>query len=95
MKTAIIHEWFETAAGSEKVVEQFLRTFPSSDVYALVDFLPEAQRSVLCGKSVNTSFIQNLPFAKKLFRNFLPLMPTSTINLPKKEAALPRRIELN
>lgn len=74
-KVAIVHEWLTTHAGSEKVVEQMLQIYPQADLYSLVDFLPDALRSFIQGKSVNTSFIQNLPFAQKHFRNYLPLMP--------------------
>ncbi len=74
-KIAIIHEWLTSHAGSEKVVEQILNIYPHADLYSLVDFLPPNQRSFLQHKSVKTSFIQNLPFAKHSFRNYLPLMP--------------------
>ncbi len=75
MKTAIVHEWFSTYAGSERVVEQMLQLYPDADLYALVDFLPEKERGFLEGRSVSTSFIQRLPFARRRFRGYLPLMP--------------------
>ncbi len=74
-KIAIVHEWFTSHAGSEKVVEQILRVYPNADLYSLVDFLPQPQRDFIQHKSVTTSFIQSLPFAQKHFRNYLPLMP--------------------
>ena len=74
-KIAIVHEWFTSHAGSEKVVEQILRVYPNADLYSLVDFLSPAQREFISHKPVTTSFIQSLPFAKKHFRNYLPLMP--------------------
>ncbi|MEL6352517.1 MAG: glycosyltransferase [Cyanobacteria bacterium J06627_28] len=74
-KIAIVHEWFTTHAGSEKVVEQILNVYPHADLYSLVDFLPRDQRAFIQNKVVNTSFIQTLPLAKKAFRNYLPLMP--------------------
>jgi glycosyltransferase involved in cell wall biosynthesis len=75
MKIAIIHEWFVTYAGSERVVEQMLACFPEADIYSLVDFLPEKDRGFLQGKHVVTSFIQHLPKARSHFRSYLPLMP--------------------
>lgn len=75
MKIAIVHEWLTSHAGSEKVVEQILQIFPEADVFSLVDFLPEPMRGFLLGKSVHTSFIQNLPWAKEAFRQYLALMP--------------------
>lgn len=75
-KIAIVHEWFVTYAGSEKVVEQLLHGFPNADVFALFDFMPENERGFLQGRSVETSFLQNFPFInKKNYRLFLPLMP--------------------
>ena len=81
MKFAIIHEWFESLAGSERVTEQLLRTFPTADLYALVDFLSDKDRGSLQNKSVHTSFIQRLPFARKRFRDYLPLMPSAVEQL--------------
>ncbi|MFK8183288.1 MAG: glycosyltransferase family 4 protein [Phormidesmis sp.] len=76
-RIAIVHEWLTSHAGSEKVVEQILRIYPNADVYSLVDFLPEELRFFIQHKSVNTSFIQNLPFARRHFRSYLPLMPVA------------------
>lgn len=75
MKVAIVHEWFASYAGSERVVEQMLACFPKADLYSLVDFLPADSRTFIQNKPVLTSFIQNLPFAQTKFRNYLPLMP--------------------
>jgi glycosyltransferase involved in cell wall biosynthesis len=75
MKVAIVHEWFDTYAGSERVVEQLLEIFPEANLYSVVDFLPSNKRSFIMNKVVTTSFIQRLPFAKKKFRQYLPLMP--------------------
>lgn len=74
-KIAIVHDWLEVYAGAEKVLEQLLQLWPSADVFALVDFLPEKHRGFLQGREVQTSFIQRLPFARTKFRNYLPLMP--------------------
>lgn len=75
LKIAIVHEWFDVYAGSEKVVEEILKIFPESDLYSLVDFVEDKNRGFILNKSINTSFIQRLPFSKKKFRNYLPLMP--------------------
>lgn len=75
MKVAIVHEWLTTYAGSEKVVEQMLEVYPEADVFVMVDFLPEKDRGFLKGRKVRTSFLQNMPFAKKKYRQYLPLMP--------------------
>ncbi|MCM2370993.1 glycosyltransferase [Aporhodopirellula aestuarii] len=72
---AIIHEWLATYAGSERVVEQMLREYPDSDLYAVADILPAEERKFLRGKVPTTTFIQKLPFLRKFLRHYLPLMP--------------------
>lgn len=76
MKVAIIHEWFTTIAGSEKVVEQVLQVFPQADVF-VVYADPETVRNThfLQGRRVESSFIGSLPRANKSYRSYLPLMP--------------------
>lgn len=75
MKVAIAHEWFDTYAGSERVVEQLLNLYTDADLFSLVDFLAPQERSFIHHKAVTTSFIQRLPMARKHFRQYLPLMP--------------------
>jgi glycosyltransferase involved in cell wall biosynthesis len=75
MKVAIVHEWLESYAGSERVVEQLLELFPTADLFAVCDFLPRGERGFLQGKVPVTSFIQRLPRAERWFRYYLGLMP--------------------
>lgn len=75
LRIAIVHEWFANYAGSERVVEQILNLFPKADLFAVVDFLEDSKREFIQNKKVTTTFIQNLPFAKTKFRQYLPLMP--------------------
>lgn len=74
-RVAVVHEWFASYAGSEKVVEHILDIYPDADLFAVVDFLPAGQRGFIRDKPVTTSFIQKLPFARTKFRSYLPLMP--------------------
>lgn len=76
MKKALVHEWYEVAAGSEKCIESFTNIWDDFDHFSLVDFLSDDDRTrLLKGKHAKTSFIQKLPFAKTSFRNYLPLFP--------------------
>lgn len=75
MKIAIVCEWLVTYAGSERLLEQILQCFPDADLFAVVDFIPPDQRVFLQNKTVKTTFIQKIPFAKSRYRAFLPLMP--------------------
>jgi glycosyltransferase involved in cell wall biosynthesis len=74
-RIAIVHEWLETYAGSERVLEQLLICFPQADLFAVADFLPESQRGFLQNKKIRTSFIQRMPLSRRVFRNYLGLMP--------------------
>ena len=77
MKIALVHDWLVNYAGSERVLEQIIEIYPSADLFSLVDFLPAAagERNFIHDKTVRTSFIQKMPFAKKKYRSYLPLMP--------------------
>ncbi len=75
MRVAIIHDWLVTKAGAEAVLEQILLIYPGADVYTIVNFLDAEQSKLLNGSRCTTSFIQKLPFAKKKYRAYLPLMP--------------------
>ena len=81
-KIAIVHEWFTTYAGSEKVVEQILHVFPQADLFGLVDFIPANSRAFMLDKPVSTSFLQNFPFInEKNYRQYLPFMPLAVEQL--------------
>lgn len=75
MRVAIVCDWLVVYAGAERVLEQILKIYPNADLFCLVDFLPEDQRDFIMQKETHTSFIQNLPRAKKSYRSYLPLMP--------------------
>jgi len=74
MKIAFVHEFLSAYAGSEKVLEQMLLEYPDADIFAVAG-LPKEERAFLKDYDVKTSFIQNLPFAKTKFRNYISLMP--------------------
>jgi glycosyltransferase involved in cell wall biosynthesis len=75
LKTAVIHDWLVTYGGADRVLEQIVACFPGADLFSLVDFLPPGERGFIRNKPVQTSFFQNLPFARRAFRNYFPLMP--------------------
>lgn len=74
MKIAVVHEWLSVYGGSEKVTETIINILPECDVYALVydeQAMPESFKQY----NVKTTFIQNLPFSKKYYKMYLPIMP--------------------
>lgn len=80
-KIAIVHEWLVDHSGSEKVLEQMLQVFPEADLFSMVEFLPDDLKPFIQHKKVTTSFIQKLPFARKHYRSYLPLMPLAVEQL--------------
>lgn len=77
MKVALVHDWLDTWAGTESVLEQVSALFPAAPIHALVDFLPQAQRQRLSGHPIHVSFLQHLPLARRGFRRLLPLFPAA------------------
>jgi glycosyltransferase involved in cell wall biosynthesis len=75
LRVAIVHDWLSVAGGAERVLEQVINVLPHADLFSLVDFLPDADRGFLRGKTVRTSFIQKMPFARRKYRLYLPIMP--------------------
>ena len=75
IKVAVIHDWLVTYAGAERVLEQILLLYSDADLFCVCDFLAVEDRGFLGGRLPVTTFIQNLPFARKRYRNYLSLMP--------------------
>jgi glycosyltransferase involved in cell wall biosynthesis len=84
-RIALVHDWLESYAGSERVFEQLIQLFPEADLFSLVDFVPAEQRAFLQGRKLRTSFIQHLPFSRKIFRTYLPLFPVAMFLFNFKE----------
>jgi glycosyltransferase involved in cell wall biosynthesis len=75
MRVAVVHDWLVTYAGAERVLKEVLALFPQADLYSVVDFMPQKDRKFIEDHKIFTSFVQKLPFAKKKYRSYLPLMP--------------------
>ncbi|ABK82772.1 glycosyltransferase [Campylobacter fetus] len=76
MKKALVCDWLDKYSGAERCVESFTDIWNDFDIFSLVDFLNDTDRSVILkGKKASVSFIQNLPFSKSKFRNYLPFFP--------------------
>jgi glycosyltransferase involved in cell wall biosynthesis len=79
MKVAIVHYWLVNIRGGEKVLEALLEMFPQADVYTHV-YNAKAVSPLINGHRVITSRINRLPFAKKLYQLYMPLMPNALID---------------
>ena len=74
MKVAIVHDWLTGMRGGERCLEVFCELFPLADIYTLLH-IPGSTSSTIEKMSIKTSFIQNLPFAKRGYRKYLSLFP--------------------
>lgn len=73
MNIAIVHDWLTDFAGSEKVVLEMLKVFPTAPVYTSVynqETVPEFK-----DVKVYTTYLQKFPLSKKLRSLMIPLMP--------------------
>ena len=76
MRVALVHEWLDTFAGSERVVEEILKILPrrTSSRSSTSSIRPTGHGSEV---DPPDHLVQNLPFARKRFRSYLPLMPVA------------------
>ncbi len=84
INTAIIHEWLVTLAGAESVLKSIHSLFPGK-IYTLFHDPKELTGSFLDQASVQTSFLQKIPFSKKHHRVFLPLFPMAVEQFDLRE----------
>ncbi|MDR0323000.1 MAG: glycosyltransferase [Treponema sp.] len=89
MKTAIVHYWLVNMRGGEKMLEALLEMFPDADIYTHV-YNPKAVSPLIRSKRVFTSRINHLPFAKKIYQLYMPLMPNALMdfNLQKYDLVI-------
>jgi glycosyltransferase involved in cell wall biosynthesis len=60
--------------GGEKVLESLCELFPTADIFTHV-YDPQAVSPVIRRHSVSLTLIGRLPFARRLYKLYLPLMP--------------------
>lgn len=84
MKVAFVHYWLVTTRGGEKVLEALCELFPEADIYTHV-FNPSGTSETILNHSIKTTYIQQLPFAKKLYQKYLPLMPLALEQLDLRD----------
>src|ERR1700751_512946 len=73
-RVALVHHWFVSFAGGERVVDTIASMFPSSGIFSL--FLDEEKLSpALRGRKITSSFLDRIPGARSFHRHCLPLYP--------------------
>ncbi|CUH78735.1 D-inositol 3-phosphate glycosyltransferase [Tritonibacter multivorans] len=83
-RVALIHYWLVGMRGGEKVLESLCRMFPNADIYThVVD--PSNLSATLTKHKIVESRIGRLPFAKRMYQKYLPLMPRALEELDLSE----------
>lgn len=73
MKTALVHDWLVSLAGSERVIIALHEAFPDAPLYTSV--FERSQFPMLADAEIRTSFLQKVPLAKKKHQLF-PMLRT-------------------
>jgi glycosyltransferase involved in cell wall biosynthesis len=77
IRVALVHHWFVSFAGGERVLDTIASMFPNADIFTL--FLDEKKLSpALRGRKITASFLDRMPGARKAHRHCLPLYPLAT-----------------
>jgi glycosyltransferase involved in cell wall biosynthesis len=74
VRVALVHDWLTGMRGGEKALEVFCELFPNADLFTLVQ-IPGTTSPTIEGRPIRRSPIQWLPFAGRLYRQYLPLFP--------------------
>lgn len=80
MRVAIIHHWFVTRGGGERVAECIAALFPQAEIFTLISSSQGLPAS-FAGRTVHTSFLQWVPFAASYHRHMMPLYPMAAESL--------------
>jgi glycosyltransferase involved in cell wall biosynthesis len=84
MKTAVVHYWLTSMRGGEKMIECLLELFPHADIYTHVYDKKNISARINRHK-IYTSSINRLPFASKLYKMYMPLMPRALLEFDLRD----------
>ena len=76
----MVHDYFTQMGGAEKVAEELYNMLPDPDLFATVA-LPDKMPESLRGVPIVTSWMQNLPRMRDLYRLYFPLYPFAVSSL--------------
>jgi glycosyltransferase involved in cell wall biosynthesis len=80
VRVAIVHHWFVTRGGGERVAECVASLFPDAEIFTLVADTPGIPTG-LNGRKLHTSFLQRIPLARQYHRHMMPLYAVATEGL--------------
>jgi len=79
-RVALVHYWFVSMRGGERVVERLLGLYPQADIFTHV-YNPALVSATIAKAKITTSFINRLPWANRFYQYYLPLMPMALEHL--------------
>jgi glycosyltransferase involved in cell wall biosynthesis len=74
MQVALVHDYLNQYGGAERVLEVLHELFPEAPVYTSI-YDPQAMPKDWKRWDIRTSFMQRLPWWRRLFRLYLPCYP--------------------
>ncbi len=80
MRVAVVHHWFVTRGGGERVAACIASLFPEAEIFTLMT-RPEGLPASLAGRRVHTSYLQQIPFGTGRHRHLMPLYASATRGL--------------
>ncbi|RDV07239.1 glycosyltransferase family 4 protein [Sphingorhabdus pulchriflava] len=83
-RVALVHYWFVSMRGGERVVERLLGLYPQADIFTHV-YNPDLVSATISKAKVTTSFINRLPGSRRFYQYYLPLMPMALEQLDLSE----------
>jgi glycosyltransferase involved in cell wall biosynthesis len=84
VRVALIHYWLVNWRGGEKVLRAIADLFPEADIFTHVAD-PEIVSQGFPNSNISTTFIARLPYARRLYQRYLPLMPLALEQLDLRQ----------
>jgi glycosyltransferase involved in cell wall biosynthesis len=84
-RMAFVLDALPAVGGAERVLFTALEAYPRADVFTLIYNRPAFRATPIASRNIRTSYLDRLPFAQRLHRLFLPLMPKAVERLDLRE----------
>jgi glycosyltransferase involved in cell wall biosynthesis len=75
-RVALIHDWLTGMRGGERVLEALCALFPDAALFTLIHVRGTTSPAIDRLRP-RSSFVRSLPFARRYYRQYLPLFPTA------------------
>ncbi|WP_338468418.1 glycosyltransferase [Novosphingobium sp. ZN18A2] len=73
-RVALVHYWLVSMRGGERVLERLLGLYPGADIFTHV-YDAKSVSSRIRQAQVKTSLVSRMPFSRRLYQYYLPMMP--------------------